>query len=384
VTGSLNPLFYNSLRVTCHPSLLFLILREGKKMYIKGNISIDLKDTMIKIHPPKNFFGGVANLVKKGCWSANDECETFKIMALAQSIYRILKDMGVNNVVRVALGKLLIYDDPKNKPDDFPLAMEALQKKIEQGLDLGPLEHFKLVLKHDDGILTYVIVFNIVKEHKHGEYPITVSITAVSSKLHREINEQKDDYFERIKDYFSSQDNFDNFKNELEERFRSFFDSICDGFNTKLGIQIGRINKRWKTRFIRKEKEGDNEQDWSLYTAYDCPFYGYTSTWDLYFLSFWDDLFYDQGYEASQFEYVNPDGTVLTDVDDIAWSSDNFDTFVPSDSDNTSSDADANQSDSSSGGWLDSVSDFFSGGSDSDSSSDGGSSCSSCSGCGGD
>ena len=90
-------------------------------MYIKGNISIDLKDTMIKIHPPKNFFGGVANLIKKGSWSANDECETFKIMALAQSIYRILRDMGVNNVVRVALGNVLIYEDLKNKPDDLEL-----------------------------------------------------------------------------------------------------------------------------------------------------------------------------------------------------------------------------------------------------------------------
>lgn len=353
-------------------------------MYIKGNISIDLKDTMIKIYPPKNFFGGVANLMKKGSWSANDECETFKIMALAQSIYRILKDMGVNNVVRVALGNVLIYEDPKNKLDDFPLAMEALQKKIEQGLDLGPLERFKLVLKHDDDILSYVIVFNIVKEHKHGEYPITVSITAVSSKLHREMNEQKDDYFERIKDYFSSQNNFDNFRNEFEERFKSFFDSICDGFNTKLGIQIGRINKRWKTRFIRKEKEGDIEQNWFLYTSYGGPFYGFSSLWDLYFLSLWTDLFYAQGYEASQFEYVNLDGTVLTDVGDTSWSSNDFDTFVPIDPDNTSSGAETAQDDSG-GGWLDSISDFFSGGSDSDSGGDdGGSSCSSCSGCGGD
>jgi len=34
-------------------------------MYLQGKISIDLRDTGIKLQPPKNFFGGVANLLTK-------------------------------------------------------------------------------------------------------------------------------------------------------------------------------------------------------------------------------------------------------------------------------------------------------------------------------
>ena len=46
-------------------------------MYFKGKISIDLTDTEVKLRPPTNFFGGVANLITKGSWSETSERETF-------------------------------------------------------------------------------------------------------------------------------------------------------------------------------------------------------------------------------------------------------------------------------------------------------------------
>ena len=54
-------------------------------MYFRGTISINLEGTQVEMKPPKNFFGGVATLLTQKSWSAPEERETFKVMALAQA-----------------------------------------------------------------------------------------------------------------------------------------------------------------------------------------------------------------------------------------------------------------------------------------------------------
>ena len=358
-------------------------------MYLKGTISINLKGTQVEMNPPKNFFGGVANLITGKKWSTPEEHETFKIMALAQAIYRILRDMGVNNVARIALGDVVIYEYLEDQPDDFPLAMETLQKKVDSGLELGHLKKFDLILRYDDGVLSYVIDFDIFHEHRPGVDPITIRITALSSELRRDKNESEDEYTGRVKSRFANQADFNRFKGELEEQFQAFLDGICQKFNDKLGIEEIDVDKC--TRLIRKEKDGEARHDWALYSGYGCAFYAFDPLWDLYYLSIWSSLFYDQELAVEQFEYVDPDGAVLAAIDDAAWTVDDFETFEVSDSGGGEAlEAAAEASDSGGGGWLDSVSDLFSSDSDGGSDSggggdtgDSGSSCSSCGGCSG-
>ena len=96
-----------------------------------------MKGTEPEITPPKNLFGGVANLLTGKSCSEKEEHETFKIMGLAQAVYRILKDMGVDNVARVALGDITIYEDLEDRPNDFLMAMAVLKEKVDDGFSLG-------------------------------------------------------------------------------------------------------------------------------------------------------------------------------------------------------------------------------------------------------
>src|SRR5688572_28014502 len=98
-------------------------------MYLRGRVSIDLEHTLIELHPPRNFFGGVANLLVRRNWHTREEVETCKLLAFAQSANRALMEMGVDDVVRVAVANEAIYEDLENVHNDFDAAMAALHRK---------------------------------------------------------------------------------------------------------------------------------------------------------------------------------------------------------------------------------------------------------------
>jgi hypothetical protein len=72
-------------------------------MYLQGKLTIDLTDTQIEMRPPRNFFGGLANLLTQGHWGTPEALETYKLLAFVQSANRALRQLGVQNVIRVAL-----------------------------------------------------------------------------------------------------------------------------------------------------------------------------------------------------------------------------------------------------------------------------------------
>src|SRR6266446_6828677 len=126
-------------------------------MYMRGRLTIELVGTGIKLTPPRNFFGGVAHLLTQGSWQTREAMETYKLLSFAQSANRALMDVGVKDVVRVSIAREPVYEDLQNNPDDFEAAMQALKEKLSQGYEPDPHSEFDLVLKHDDGVLTYVI-----------------------------------------------------------------------------------------------------------------------------------------------------------------------------------------------------------------------------------
>ncbi len=46
-------------------------------MYLQGKLTIDLTDTHIDMRPPRNFFGGLANLLTRGHWGTPEAMETY-------------------------------------------------------------------------------------------------------------------------------------------------------------------------------------------------------------------------------------------------------------------------------------------------------------------
>lgn len=346
-------------------------------MYLQGKISIDLRDTGIKLQPPKNFFGGVANLLTKQSWSTPYQQETFKLMAVAQAVNKILRDSNIDDVIRIAIGQTVVYEDFESVPNDFELAMQKLQREIKVGLDLGFLEKFDLIFQHNDGLLNYIIDFDIYREHEKDRSPIEARFTAVSSELKKEPDETQDEYVERTKEYFSCQEAFDQFRTQAETNFEQFLNKIAEPFK---GEFVDEVKIETQLRVVKKEKSvliNSSMPD----MGYGSEFYGFDPTYDLYYLTYWHNRLGLQDLIMSDFYYVDPSGDVLGQVTGEGWSSENFNQFdsLPQ-SDTGSADIDITDANSAGGGWLDSVGDFSGGdfGGDTDSSCG-----SSCGGCGG-
>src|SRR6266851_4379561 len=191
-------------------------------MYLRGRLTIELVGTGIKLTPPRNFFGGVANLLVKGSWETREAMETYKLLSFAQSANRALMDMGVRDVARVSIAGDVVYEDLQNNPDDFDAAMQALKEKLSQGLEPDPHSDFDLVLKHDDGVLTYVIDLDFVREHQVGVDPVAIVVTAVPTELRRRTGEADEAYHDRVNAYFQDQPSFDSAQERWQAQFEGF------------------------------------------------------------------------------------------------------------------------------------------------------------------
>jgi hypothetical protein len=377
-------------------------------MYLRGRVTMELAGTGIKLNPPGNFFGGVANMLTKGHWEKREAMETYKLLSFAQSANRALMDMGVRDVARVSIAGDVIYEDLQNSPDDFDAAMQALQEKLSQGYEPDPHSEFDLVLKHDDGVLTYVIDLDFVREHPVGADPVAIMVTAVPSDLRRRAGESDDAYHARISVYFQDQASYDSAQARWEAQLEGFLNQIADHFRTTLGI----MDVHTDTRAIMPRRRDANAL--YTYTTFGYPLYGYDPALDLAYLMMWDTIWTEHELRMRNI-YYGDYGSPYLFIDDGGWGYNDayqYDATHPvigpmdagsdssgggwinnaadfsSDSSGGGDTTGGGGSDSSGGGWLSSIGDFSSdssGGGDIGGSSDsGGSSCSSssCSSCG--
>jgi hypothetical protein len=387
-------------------------------MYLRGRLTIELVGTGIKLNPPRNFFGGVANLLTQGNWQTREAMETYKLLSFAQSANRALMEMGVRDVARVSIAGDVVYEDLQNNPDDFDAAMRALKEKLAQGAEPDPHSDFDLVLKYDDGVLSYVIDLDFVREHRVGVDPVAIVVTAVPSEMRRGKGETDDAYHDRVSAYFQDQARFDSAQERWQAQFEGFLNQLADHFRTTLGIQDVNIESR---TIMPRHRD---PVALGTYTSFGYPLYGYDPFMDLAYLSMWDTLWAEHqlrmrniyygdygspylfiddggwGYDdAYQYDMSSPapmpmavgDGSSGSDSGGGGWlnNSSDFSSDSGGGGNLASDDASSGGSDSGGGGWLSSIGDFSSdsgGGGDIGGSSDsGGSSCSSssCSSCGG-
>ncbi len=108
-------------------------------MYFTSTVTVDLQGTQAQVKPPTGFFHGLARLATGTSWVETRDRETFMLMGLVQGLNRVLRANGVNNVVRVAVGDQLIYEDKDDVPDDFELAMSELVRQILAGQHQGEI-----------------------------------------------------------------------------------------------------------------------------------------------------------------------------------------------------------------------------------------------------
>src|SRR5207248_848409 len=100
------------------------------------------------------------------------------------------------------------------------------------------------VLKHDDGVLRYVIDLDFVREHRVGAPPVAITVTGVPSDLRRRDDEDAVAYRDRISVYFQDQETFDAAQAHWEAHFERFLNQIGDHFLSTLGVEDVQIETR--------------------------------------------------------------------------------------------------------------------------------------------
>ncbi len=345
-------------------------------MYLRGRLTLDLRGTRLQLKPPEGFFQGIANLLTQGRWQTKEEVETYKLLSFIQSVYNILAELGVKNVIRVALGEEVLYEDFQDTPNDLEIALKSLQSRLEEGMEPDPRSEFDMVLKHNDGVLTYVIDLDFLRVHKVGVPPVTVLVTAVPSELRREEMEAEEAYQERVLQYFQNQESFDSALTRWQEQFEAFIEQIRDRFLTYLGIQDVKL----ETRTILPHSR--NREALETYARFGYPLYGFDLLTDLAYLLLWDwmwdryrfrvyDVYY--GDYGSPYIYVGDRGWGYEEVqrqpEPVLVSGGGgdlgLDQWTASSDSGGGGDVDLGgttdiSSDSGGGGWLDSIGDFFS------------------------
>lgn len=345
-------------------------------MYLRGRLTLNLRGTCLQLRPPNGFFQGIANLITQGKWQTKEEVETYKLLSFTQSVYNVLTGLGVKNVIRVALGEEVIYEDLQDNPNDLEIALKSLQSRLEGGMEPDPHSEFDMVLKYNDGILTYVIDLDFLRVHKVGVPPVTLLVTAVPNELRREENEAEEVYQERVLQYFQNQESFDSALARWQGQFEVFLEQIRDRFLTCLGIQDVRLETRTVLPHSRSREALEN------YTRFGYPLYGFDLLTDLAYLLLWDWIWNRYRFRVYDV-YYGDYGSPYIYVGDRGWGYEEaqrqpesvlvsggggdlgFDQWTISSDSGGGGDIDLRgtpevSSDSGGGGWLDSIGDFFS------------------------
>jgi hypothetical protein len=277
--------------------------------------------------------------------------------------------LGGLSLQEVALGQADdvpqdLYEDKDDTPDDLATAIQTLQDKVSQGYEPDPHVEFDVVLKHDDGVLSYVIDLDFVREHQVGVDPIVITVTATPSTLRRSAEEDQDAYQQRISGYFETQDRFDQAVDAWEEHLVSFLNDIADHFRTNFGIDRLDI----KTRTIWPEASAAEGPQ--ALTTFGSPLYGYDPVSDLAHIWLWETLRAQHPFLYHHEYLPESEGLRPAPTQPHQWNAsdtggggavDMRSDWSPSDAGGGDTvDGGSSASDSGGGGWLSSIGDFFS------------------------
>ena len=299
-----------------------------------------------------------------GVISDKEERETFNAVAILQQINVTLRNLGINNIIKMAHDDIIFYLDEEGKVDDLKFAINKYEIEINNAMFIN-FNTLELVLEHLDEKFKYIIEIVINKNHEVGEYPIEIKTT----DLFKDFKEKKNNY--KVKDLLKNQTSYDTFKPEKIAQLEEFTNSIR--FELKKQIKIDDTKSVTKSKqIVLKKKASYNRKtkSGSIFANY----YGFEDY--IYYNFIWSEIIHDQPLELNDIYFENENGADLVHSNTIKSDSDLFDgndatvTIDYINSDTTASDNDTSSS------WFD-----FG---DSDSDSDSCSSFSSCSSCGGD
>ncbi|MBL4686457.1 MAG: hypothetical protein JKY37_17815 [Nannocystaceae bacterium] len=384
-------------------------------MYFTGDLSVDpAAMTKFKRVKPTKAFGKLFYYLTIGAAGTKKEVETFTAVSVLQSLNVAMRDVGVDNIVRLARDAEDIYLDTEGRKGDLREAMEAFESHAKSG-GATDFELLQLVLEHEDEHLKYLIDVRIRRQHLPGEYPISVHLNGVMKDFRVDpatgTAQQVKGALGKV---FASQDAYNGFVAGHKKHFDGFVERLREAMSAAMDVDdVVHSSKRSLVR--PKSKKGsvsDITHDYED-TRLGPLHAGYPGFDEYFFYSLvWSEMCFEHNIRIQDTTIVDEGGHAMLDVGSDGFDGGASDTLDPDSTfqapagedisyhdghgfesefndanllGSTTSDSDT----SSGGGWLDAFSSDSGGDSGGDSGSDsggdsGGSSCgSSCGGCGG-
>lgn len=364
-------------------------------MYLSGKITIDPSQLthLDRVKPTKGF-ARFAHMLTGGLVTTQEERETFCAVTILQQINRVMRSLGIDNVVRLAKDETVFYQDTQGKEQDIKEAFQSFSEKAHAE-DIHGFNTLDLVLEHHTAELSFLIDIRIYRTHRVGEHPIQITINGIPRQLSELKNESDRGHLESI---FDSQQTYDDFVTIQRDRFASFLVDMESAFQEHM--KVDKVSVTSALKIIRPSQRVNRPDDVprSSDTFYD-PMYDDEHGFDdmFFFAWLWAELCHSNeiqchdctivdsngadilivgadGFQAGEGSTMNVDEPFTPPAgSDIQVSTDNE--FTAEISDSTRSFDFLGGMDTDSGSWLSSISDSFDGG-------DGGGS--SCGGCGGE
>lgn len=249
-------------------------------MYMRAQVGVNLGGTVQDVKSPTSFFAGLGNFFRHGTWGKKTEVEGYRVAALASAVQQAMAQMGIQNVVRLAMGPTAIYEDLHEQPNDLDLALAALKERQQEGWEPSPQDEFSMVLRHDDGVLTYVLDFRFTREHIPGRDPLVVRVTAIPSDF-RKAQGETDEAFQRRLAGLAQNSSLSQTQAQFGAQFQSFLEGLENHLKSVLDVEQIRVESRGVVPRI------ENAESLGALSAPGYPLYGYNPATDLAFLYAW-------------------------------------------------------------------------------------------------
>ena len=199
-------------------------------MYLENLITIDPSQlTKIEKTKPTKAFKKLLFSLTNGIISDKEERETFNAIAILQQINATLRNLGINNIIKMAHDDIIFYLDEEGKIDDLKFALAKYEIEINDAMSIN-FNTLELVLECEDENFKYIIEIAINKNHEVGVYPIEIKTTG----LFKNFKDKNSAY--RIKEVLKTQTSYDAFKSKKIAEFEEFNNAIR--FELKKQIKI--------------------------------------------------------------------------------------------------------------------------------------------------
>lgn len=210
-------------------------------MVFKGRISVDPSEvTKIKKIEPSSTIRKFLKVVSMGKIKDLVEEENFKAFSILGQFHSVLRNLGIDNIIRLSHNNTDYYLDKSGNEKDLNLAFDNYQKKVEKDKSEF-FETLSLVIEHQKKHFHYYIEIKINKSHKVGDYPIELRINGLLGEFEFK-GTNSTELLKRMEPIFSSQDAYEHFCSIRKREFYLFLELIAQNISEEIKVDDLKID----------------------------------------------------------------------------------------------------------------------------------------------